>query len=110
MTDETTDNFWAAWRLPPEEIKPIFHRLYYDKQGNPLFYSQEDLPGNYIDIEPEVYTAPPNHVRVVDGKLVILKMSLISKLYPGEVGVPCHLQDVSIVVDELHTHIKWSLQ
>ena len=100
--------FWAALTL--EEIKPPLYRLYYDDQGLPLFYSQEDLPGKYVDVDHETYVNPPKHVRIVDGKLQVLKINLILKLCKGEEGTPCHPEDISIVVDKAQPHINWSLK
>jgi hypothetical protein len=105
MNDE---EFWANYT--PAEIKPILYRLYYDAQGLPLFYSQEDLPGNYIDIDRETYINPPKHVKVVDGKFTVLNTVTVTKLRPSRTGTACHPNDVSIVVSDTQPHIKWSLK
>lgn len=92
--------------LPPD----VFYRLYYDDQSMPLFYSMEDLPGNYIDIDCDTYHNPPTHLRIVDGKIQVTKTSWISRLYPDkDAGTPCDPDDVSIVVLEQEPHQKWSL-
>jgi hypothetical protein len=102
------EEFWAA--LPPIETKPIFYRLYHDDQGNPLFFSQEDLPGKYIELDQASYNMPHTHIRVIDGNLVTLDTSsAITKITPTEYGVPCHPHDVSIVVDSALPHIKWNI-
>ena len=103
------EEFWAALAPQPAPSPPIY-RLYYDELGNPLFYSMEDVPGNYIDIDHETYATSPPHIRVVKGKLIILKTSVVHKLKPGETGVTCDPQDVCVVVDESHPHTKWSLK
>jgi hypothetical protein len=104
----TEEEFWAA--LQPMEIRATFYRLYHDEQGFPLFFSQEDLPGNYIDIDQTTYNTPHTHIRVIDGKLVTLDTSsAITKLTPTEYGVPCHPQDVSIVVDTTLPHKIWNI-
>jgi hypothetical protein len=103
------EEFWAALAPQPAPPPPIY-RLYHDELGNPLFYSMEDVPGNYIDIDHETYATSPAHVRVVDGKLIILKTSVVHKLKPGETGVACDHQDICVVVDESHPHTKWSLK
>lgn len=108
MSEMTEEEFWSALR--PVESSPIQYRLYYNDRGEPLFYSQEDLPGNYIDIEPAVYMNPPTYVRVVAGKLVVLNTVFVKRLYPGRFGTPCHPEDVSIVVDVEEPHIKWSVK
>ena len=101
--------FWAALAPLPAPPDPVY-RLYYNELGDPLFYSMENVPGNYINIDHETYQTAPPHIRVIDGKLVILKTSVVHKLKPGETGVTCDPQDVCVVVDESHPHIKWSLK
>lgn len=108
MSEMTEEEFWAA--LQPIETKPILYRLYYNELGEPLFYSQEDLPGNYINIDPALYMNPPTHVQVVDEKLVVLNTVFVKKLNTGRYGTPCHPQDVSIVVEVEEPHIKWSVK
>jgi hypothetical protein len=104
----TEDEFWAA--MAPRPIPPDpFFRLYYDEQGYPLFYSMEDLPGNYIEIDQAIWTNP-GAVRVIDGKLTWIKKSLVHKLVPGNVGTACHPGDVAVVVDDAKSNIKWSVK
>ena len=101
------EEFWAA--LQPIETKPVFYRLYHDDHGFPLFFSQEDLPGKYIDLDQSTYNTPHTHIRVIDGKLVTLDTNVITKITPTEYGVSCHPQDVSIVVDSALPHINWNI-
>ncbi len=101
------EEFWAA--LQPIETKSVFYRLYHDEQGLPLFFSQEDLPGKYINLDQTTYNTPHTHIRVIDGKLVTLDTNVITKLTPTIYGVSCHPQDVSIVVDSALPHIKWNI-
>ena len=93
MTD-----FWAEVEKLLDPVNPpkIFYRLYYDDQGCPLFYSMEDLPGNYIDIDADTFAHGPTDIRVRAGKLVKVTQAG-SKLVPQGTGTMCHLQDVSIV-------------
>lgn len=106
----TEDEFWAALApLPP--AKPPSYRLYHDENGFPLFFSMEDLPGNYIELDLKEYTNSPSNIRVVDGKLTVLQgVSVVHKLKPSDTGTPCLATDVSIIVDESTEHTKWSLQ
>ena len=112
MNDELTpEAFWAAVApLPP--TLPVFYRLYYNNDGTPICYTMEDLPGNYIELDLETYRLSPPNVRVVDGKIVVVKIaSTVSKLQPNvDRGVPCDPRDVCIIVDESQPHIKWSLK
>ena len=86
----------------------IFYRLYYDDNGSPLFYSMEDLPGNYIEIDRETFARSNPFVRVVNNKLVDNKQIVLSKLVPGTEGIPCHKSTV-VLVDPQST-IRWKTQ
>lgn len=109
--NETTENFWLALAEPVPDPAPIFFRLYYNDCGEPVSYSMEHLPGNYIEIDAETYQRSSPNVRVVDGKLVpVVYKRPTSKLKPGSAGTPCRPDNVSIVVSDSHPHIKWSLQ
>lgn len=109
--NETTENFWKAWAEPVPAPAPVFSRLYYDEQGNPVCYSMEDLPGKYIEIDVETYARSSSHVRVVDGKLIhVVPKKYTSKLVPRDIGTPCALQNVAVVVSQDQPHIKWSLK
>ena len=110
MTDRpmTEEEFWAA--LAPVNPPKIFYRLYYDDRGRPLFYSMEDLPGNYIELDQETYQRAPSHARVRNGVFVEIVTEEIKKLVPGEEGTSCSPQDICIVVDESEPHIKWSIK
>ena len=99
--------FWKAYQ--PIEIKPVIRRLYYDNQGLPLFLSQEDLPGNYIDIDEETFHNLPKKIRIISGKLTIIDTCVVTKLTVSDNGTPCHPHDISIVVGENLPHKKWSL-
>jgi hypothetical protein len=110
MTQATTDNFWAAltaWNPPAPA--PVFYRLYYNDQGRPLFYTMEDLPGNYIEVDLETYLISPTNARVVDGHLVLIETRQFNKLRPGQDGTCCDPTNVAIVVEPSEPHIKWSL-
>lgn len=108
--NETTQNFWQVWNnLEPWQPPIVFWRLYYDDAGFPLFYSQEDKPGNYIDITPEQYQRASMRVRVRNGQLVELKSNPIKKLIPSDSGKPCHINDVSIIVSSSEPCQHWRL-
>jgi hypothetical protein len=110
-SQETTDNFWSAFNAwePQEELKPPPYRVYYNEQGYPIFLTNEDLPGNYIEIDRETYVDFPKYVRIVDGKLVLLQVHSVSKLVPADQGTACHPQDVSVVVGTDQPHQLWEL-
>jgi hypothetical protein len=110
MSNETTDNFWAAFAETPD-IKPlkIFYRLYYDDHGNPLFYSMEDLPGNYIDIDAKTYAESASRVRVVNGQILKNVAPASTKLVPSDLGMACDPRDICVIVNEAQPNTKWNL-
>jgi hypothetical protein len=106
----TPEEFWAILHDVPADIDPLY-RLYYNDQGEPLFYSQEDLAGNYIDIDAKTFAQSPSHVRVVNGQLINLEhQKLVRKLTPSTVGTCCDPRDICVVVDQHSEHIKWNLK
>lgn len=111
MTNETTENFLKAWsEFKWPEPRPISFRLYYDQQGNPVCYTMDDLPGNYIEIDQQSYLQHLWNVRVVNQKLVVLPQTVtVNKLVPGtEQGVCCDPRDVTVVVNQQQQHVKWN--
>ena len=111
MSDkETTDNFLEFWKnFKWPEIVPISYRCYYLENGDVDFYTMEDLPGNYIEVEQSVYVLAPFPAKVIDGKLVIIKQKkTVQKLTPSsDDGTMCHKKDVGIVVDNNGVHWKY---
>jgi hypothetical protein len=87
---------------------PVTYRLYHDDQGCPLFYSMEDLPGTYIEIDQETFAKNSTCVRVRNGKLVEVTWKTTQKIVPSNSGTMCHEQDVAIVVKQNGTY--WSKQ
>jgi hypothetical protein len=106
MTDE---EFWQALRAMPGP-KPVDYRIYYNEQGELLFYSMDDLPGTYISIDADAFARCATNVVVQDGKLFEIVSTTTVKLQPSDTGTPCHPDDVSIVVPETHEHQRWSKQ
>lgn len=102
--------FWSIMTAPVPAVAPIFYRLYHDSVGNPLFFSMEDLPGNYIEIDRETYINSPLNIRVVDGKVKIMEVPTVNKLVPGNDGVACDPRDVCIIVNNTQPNTKWSLK
>jgi hypothetical protein len=106
----TPEEFWNILHAVPEEDSPVY-RLYYGEEGEPLFYSMEHKPGNYIDIDPETFNRASSQVRVVNGQLVSTATRRTSrKLIPGTQGVACDPRDVCVVVDAKQTHTKWNIK
>jgi hypothetical protein len=108
--NETTENFWQVFgSLEPWQPPVVFWRLYYDENGMPLFYTQEDKPGNYINVTPEQYQRASMRVKVKDNKLIELTTTPVKKKIPADTGIPCYPNDVSIVVAESEPHQCWRL-
>lgn len=105
----TEQEFWSILAAMPEP-QPVFFRLYHDERGNPLFYSMEDVPGTYIEIDAETFALSSMKVRVRDGQLVEVTRVSSEKLQPMETGTPCHPTDITVVVSKNNPHTKWSKQ
>jgi hypothetical protein len=103
-----SEEFWAILHAMPEP-QPVSWRLYYDEAGKPITYSMEDLPGTYIDVDPDTYAQASFDVRVRAGQLIELK-STLSRLVPSDTGTPCHPDNVAIVVPETEPHQRWSMK
>lgn len=101
----------ALQSLEVRKEQPVTYRLYHDDQGQPLFYSMEDKPGNYIEITKEQYHRSSSRVQVINGQLVDNTGDKFpSKLVPGELGASTHPQDVTIIVAETDPNRKWNLK
>jgi hypothetical protein len=103
----TPEEFFGALEHMPMPV-PVTYRLYHDDQGCPLFYSMEDLPGTYIEIDQETFAKNSTRVRVRNGKLVEVTWKTTQKIVPSNSGTMCHEQDVAIVVKQNGTY--WSKQ
>lgn len=100
--------FEAPKIIPPE------YRLYYDDQGKVLFYTCEKLEGKYITVDRQTFAEMRMDVRVIDGQLSrALPNAVVNKLMPtlDDDAVNCHIDDVSIIVDESFSGQiqKWKL-
>jgi hypothetical protein len=103
----TPEEFWNTLHSMPEPL-PVFYRLYYNDAGEPVCYSMEDQPGNYIDIDAETFGLAPANVRVVNRMLKYITMRTSEKIVPSTSGTLCHPQSVAVVVEQNGT--PWSKQ
>lgn len=109
--NETTQNLLDVFaNLEPWSLPVPLFRLYYNNQGHPIEYTQEDKPGNYIDVDPVTFRDGSMNVRVINGVLIpIQPVKKVKKLRPSSSGVCCDIRDVCVVVDSAQVHTKWSL-
>lgn len=100
----TPEEFFSVIYQPPV---PVFYRLYHDEQGRALFYSMEDVPGTYIEIDQADYIRSSMRVRVTQGRLMHIAWKTVSKLVPSQQGTNCHALDVCVVTGPRST-TAWS--
>ena len=105
------DNFWKEVEqlLNPIVPRKLSYRLYHDDNGNLLFYSMDDIPGNYIEIDQETFAKASSQVRVKNGKVVKISPNSSSKLVPSSTGTAAYDDDITIVVNTA-PFIKWKLK
>ena len=110
MSNMTEEEFWQILQAGTEPM-PIFYRLYYSNDGDPIIYSMEDLPGNYIEVDQETYVLAPVNVRVLEGQLTYVKPIItVKKLQPNKVnGTACDPRNICVVVGPDQPHVKWNL-
>jgi hypothetical protein len=104
----TPEEFWHILHAVPGVDKPQ-HRLYYDDNGDPILYTMEDLPGNYITVDSETFFIGSPHVKVVNGELVKYKRIISKKLTPGSTGIACHPNNILLVGDYPNA-TKWMIK
>jgi hypothetical protein len=92
----TENEFRDIWYNTPEPTT-VTYRLYHDQQGRLLFYSMEDCPGQWVEIDQEFFARSPSRVRVIQGQVHELEWRRSLKIQPCQAGRPCHPKDVSII-------------
>jgi hypothetical protein len=103
----TPEEFFGAVANMPEP-QQLFYRLYHNEHGAPLFYSMEQVPGTYIDIDQVAFAAGAMNVRVINHKLQEYNAVISTKLVPSSNGTQCHEHDVAVVVMQNGTY--WNKQ
>ena len=102
--------FLQIWLDQKTDSNVIEYRLYYDDSGFPLFYSTQDLPGNYITIDKQTYSDTPKHIRIIDGKIKIYKTTIAKKLTPAQQGQACDPRDICVPVPISQPHELWIMK
>jgi hypothetical protein len=110
--NETTKNFIEAidaWQQTAAPAPAVSYRLYYDPAGNPLCYTMDHLPGDFVEITAAEFARSDAHVVVRNGIIHPVPKPVPAHLVPGLQGTACAADDVSIVVDNQQPHLKWTL-
>ena len=86
-------------------------RLYYDENGEILFYTCEKPEGKYIVIDALTYAECRVDIKVIDEKIVKINQgSLISKLVPSSTGIKCFANDINIITEDIDDVIIWNVK
>jgi hypothetical protein len=86
-------------------------RLYYDDNGNVLYYTCDKPEGNYIVIDRQTYAECRHDIKVVDGKIINLnQIALISKLIPSTTGTKCSIHDINIISEDSIETQYWNVR
>jgi hypothetical protein len=100
MTTPTVEEFAEMFKAF-KPVVPTEFRLYYNDEGDPLFYTCEKPDGKYITVSSNVYFANRMDVKVIDGKIKYLADYItLSKFSPGTAGIKCAKEDINIIVSD----------
>lgn len=108
-------NFWQGLeefnKFAEQKNNDIEFRLYYDNDGNPLFYTTEKLEGNFVIIDNETYSRGDyQNIKVKDGKILQKNPLDSAKLVKHDSeGFCCNTKDISII-DETNNGQRWKLK
>ena len=85
-------------------------RLYYDDNGDVLFYTGEKPEGTYIVIDPVTFAEARMDCKIIDGKIVSKKeFNIIYKLKPSDSGTLTHTDDVCVIIEDDTNGQYWDL-
>ena len=84
------------------------YKLYYDKNtGKPLFYSMDEVDGDFMVVDKETYVEARYDVYIENDILIKKVFKDISKLTQHGSETTCHADDISIISDN---GTNWSLR
>jgi len=97
-------NFWQGlenFNQNKSEPFEVEFRLYYNDHGYPLFYTTEQVQGNYIVIDQETYVRGDyQNIKVSDGRILQRSPSDSVKLVPHDSeGTCCNKNDITLIDD-----------
>lgn len=98
--------FWQQHQW--QEPEPVLFRLYHDEAGRPREYSQQRLPGAFIDITPEQFARADFRVRVVSGVIVPQEPPPPPRLVRSDHGQRCDPRDITVITDR-EPYQAWSM-
>ena len=110
---ETDEDFLNILQSLGESQKSPEFRLYYDKNGKPLYYTCEQLEGTYIVVNAQTYAEGRYDVRVIDGKIAnTSEFVYTQKLIPSSTGYTCAKENVNIVASKEYVGetITWDVK
>jgi hypothetical protein len=87
-------------------------RLYYDDNGDVLYYTCDNPIGNFIVIDAQTYAECRFDIKDIDGKIVKQNRYTIMKLVPNNEGTECIAEDITIIANENYkgNTTKWKLK
>lgn len=105
----TPEEFFAVIENLPPVQEPVY-RLYHDDRGQVLFYSMEDLAGQWIAVDAVAFAQARHDVQVINGSVIdVPKKAMVTKLRPSDSGTCCDPRDICLVVTPDQPHVRWSL-
>jgi len=99
--------------IEPKLPVTLEFRLYYRDDGSIITYSCEELDGNYIVVDAEIFALGRQDIRVIDGKIQIMEPTfIVTKLIEADNGISCAAEDISIPVSDDHEgdSKKWEIK
>lgn len=97
-------NFWQGleeFNQQKTKSTEIEFRLYYDEDGHPLFYTTENVNGNYIKVDQDTYNLGDyQNIKIVNGQILQRSPIDSNKLILSESeGTCCHKNDITLIDD-----------
>jgi hypothetical protein len=93
------DEFLKAWSQVVWTPPVIEYKIYYDETGKILDYTTDNLPGNYIVVDKDIFSQHKFDIKIKEGKIVAAK-PMVGKLRPAETGTACDPMDVTIITNQ----------
>lgn len=108
-TTEQDELFKAIAEFVQPEPIPVHYYLYYNNEGDPLYFSCDELEGNKIEITKQQHEELRlSDVKIINGELKIRSLvPPLRKLVPSDHGTTTHKNDITIVTAEGR---QWALK